>query len=224
MKHLLFSSILTLTLNTSPLPAETLEERILVSAKTSQTVMFGEDHNVHYDDHYVAKILPKLKKLGYMYFAMELDGKNKDAPNYYKNILTMPSEQSLTQLMKKAEAVGMNVMCYDDSRDILSLSDLMNKDIMSRRERKAFANLGKMIFTRDLKAKVVFFCGFSHIAEQPSGRAVTPNIYKIRWLGWFLEKYTHGKNLSVNLSTHVIPSTDIAASEKEYLDEIRNAE
>ncbi len=224
MNHLFFSSILALTLNTSPLPTETLEQRILEGAKASQTVIFGENHYSPYDDNYVAKLLPELKKLGYTYFAVELDGKYKDAPNYYKDVLeSNKPNKPLSQLVKTAESVGMGIVFYDYSREIKGYSSIKNKLIMSRREQKAFANLQEMIFDKDPKAKVVVFCGISHIAEKEYGLVANPEICKIYWLGFFLEKYTCGKNLSVNLSSWYTPYADIDASKKEHFNEIRNA-
>lgn len=187
--------------------------------------MFGEDHLEPYDNQYVGSLLPKLKKLGYDYFAFEfpkdwrisnyLTGKNTkgDILRYFEKF---PGIIDAIGLFDTAKENKMKIVFYDNLADFwvpmlrgYSLTD--DSPIHNERDKKSFAYLYETIFKREKNAKVVVYCGAQHLSEQPYLSQRQTDVMWIE-LGHYLNIFTQERCLTVNLTPHFFPYVDISAN------------
>jgi len=110
----------------------------------------------------------------------------------------------------------MQILFYDASED--------EYESFNQRDKIAFENLKELIFDKDPNAKVIVYCGTKHINEKPTfEKSFARPIGKesTKFLGFYLNEYTRGKNFTVSLceySMYKPPHCDliIDLDESEY--------
>lgn len=198
-----------------------LEELVLSNSVKSKIVMFGEYHiRYRFDSDFVIGILPKLKEQGFNYFALELD-RNPPETNKLKKTLSDYASGKLTEmslnwiypedksaagwfdLINAVKKADMEIICYDaNENELTSWND---------REEIAFKNLKELIFDKYPDAKVIIYCGASHLNEKPTydeearnweqGNGLVNNDKDGRYtcLAFHMNKHTRGKTFTVCL-------------------------
>lgn len=199
-----------------------LEEIVLSNSKNNKVVMFGEDHKKYrLDNDFVAEILPKLKKQGFQYLALEFDRKPSEQ-NSLRKILEDYAKGKVTRekidqtwideeeyeatgwfdFIDSSRKSGMKIVCYDAEKE---------SEFWNDREKKAFNNLRELIFDKDKDAKVVVYCGSLHLNEKPTHKLHRINIgfenkdeiYEC--LAFHINNYTKGETLTVSLTSLLKP-------------------
>lgn len=202
-----------------------LENIVLNESQKNKVVMFGEKHGEYSkDSDFVKSILPFLKKQGFNYLALEIvknprthlqigknwqmvkdyiDGKIEldEIPEYLQRSMNS-GIKGWVGLAKAAKKLDIKVVCYDPNKE--------EYGSFNEREIKAFNNIKEDIFDKDPEAKILVYCGNLHIAENETDSQEIA--FWERWnelgdgskgffcLGYHLDKYTKGKNLTVNIS------------------------
>ena len=212
---------LALTCCSKPINKD-LEDLILANTSKNQVIMVGEQHGEYKkDSDLVIKLLPQLKKQGFEYLALELykDYSKSDMDSvfayYTSGIITREDidELGLTDFFAReaagwldiidaAKKEGMQIVFYDASED--------EYVTLNRRDKIAFENLKELIFDKDPDAKVIVYCGTKHINEKPVFEtSLTSSIEKelTKFLGFYLNEYTKGKNLTISLCEYSLYKT-----------------
>lgn len=204
-----FATLLSLNIATATLVYKKQpEEIILENAKNNQTIMFTDMHEkdnlpFHGDSDYVISLLPKLKKLGFNYLAVEILRSEQPIIDEYingnideKTLETKISNLNLlcgSKMIKVAKNLDMKVCAIDERVDYIkpnaAIEDCLDKYLS--RDPKLYRNILK-IFNKDKNAKVVVFIGGVHINKEQISEQGIP-------LGFFLTKYTKKKNYAVSL-------------------------
>jgi hypothetical protein len=174
--------------------------------------MFGEIHDRVLvgssppikDSYYVMSLLPRLRKIGYGYLALEVNEKARENchsndmvrcyVDYKKNKRTNGerypyAKPGWIELMKKAIDLNFEIKFID--------SPLGSTYGDPLRDKKMFEKMKNDIFDTDGKAKVVVYIGANHISEYETSQETCSNKRKSKPLGFFLEEYTRGRNFSV---------------------------
>lgn len=207
------------------LTRQAFEELVLQRADQSQTVHYGELHGNKAAELLVMSLLKKHRKQGFAYFAMELD--THEQPLIDDFLLGRIDEERLEKrldeisahvrstggghydikgalpLLCAAHSYGYKIVLFDERPiGLTAPGDTSYADCGEPRNRAEFENLGRFIFDKDPDARVVVLSGLDHIDERPN---YTFNCGKTdqKKLGYFLEEYTGGRNLSVNLGSEV---------------------
>jgi hypothetical protein len=149
-------------------------------------------------------LLPRLKKVGYRYLALEINEKaqmpchSQDMMRFYTDYMKHRytgnagypyAKPGWIDLTRKAIDLRYEIVFIDSSPSHSSGSPSRDKDM--------FEKMQKDIFDVDKDAKVVVYIGAHHVSECETDDGVTFSRSKRRPLGLFLEEYTKGKNLSV---------------------------
>lgn len=202
-----------------------LDKVILSNAEKNQTLQWGEQHGKYrLDTDLLIDILSDLKEKGFGYLALELQRNPEDkieGVRQSKHIVKILADYASGKITKSdinllshyyidkyargwldlidaAKKTGLKIVCYDVDFRKFSLKD---------REILAFINLQELIFKEDHDAKVIVYCGFGHLNEEPAVRKRFHGDEKINHLGYYLEKYTGGKNFAIHLGKHFDPET-----------------
>ena len=135
---------------------------ILEAAKTRKAVFFNEAHSAPITRTLTIELLPKLRELGYTYFAAEtlydtdhdLQKRGYPTPKsgFYVN------EPLYGEMVRTALRLGFKVIPYD----------VENAGAGDARERAGAEKLYQDVFRKDPNAKLVVNAGFAHV--QKSGR------------------------------------------------------
>ena len=211
---------LTVGLSTENSPAvrlqdtEYLETVILDHSSKSKVVMFGGKHGSYRaDDDFVAQLLPKLNEQGFEYLAIEFE-KNPRKDSLHEivhdyahgklikgdmDIAWISREKRYCagtfDLIDTAKKSGMKIVFYDADGSAYSS--------WGERDEISFNNLKELIFERDPNAKVVIFCGASHINEKPyedmSVDLRKGSQEKTRYLACYIDKGSNESNFTVSL-------------------------
>lgn len=181
---------------------------LLEKAENYQTIHFGQDHSSLADENMVISLLPELKALGFDYFAYELDSflqprvdsylEGKISFEQFDKIFPYYPEETLPTLIA-AHELRYKIVLFDEEPESEHpiRGDAVHSKLGTDRAEKQFHNLKTKIFDKEPEAKVIIFSGRAHIDEKPRHYLPTQSVEKA--LGFFLEEYTHGKNLSVSL-------------------------
>jgi hypothetical protein len=198
---------------------------ILQNAAKSQTVHYGELHGKKSAERLVIALLEQHRKQGFTYFAMELDTHEQPLVDdfLFGRIGAEALEQILDEIssyvrksgcghydikgalsiVRAAHDLGYRVVLFDERpKGCTAPGDSTYAECGEPRNRAQFENLRRLIFDKDPDARVVIFSGLDHIDERPN---YTFNCGKAdqKKLGYFLEEYTGGRNLSVSLGSDV---------------------
>jgi hypothetical protein len=185
---------------------------IIEHAKTCQTLMFGEIHDTVLegtpspieDSLYLITLLFRLKEIGYEYLALEVnknalkEGHSYDIVRFYEAYKKGKSVQAgqysnakpgWIELIKKAMDIGYKIRFIDVSQ----------KDELGSfpRDSAMFEEIKRGIFDENEKAKVIVYIGANHVSECETNTGIHLCKGKRRPLGYFLDKYTKGRNFSV---------------------------
>jgi hypothetical protein len=135
---------------------------IVDMAKTRKAVFFNEAHSAPITRTLTIEMLPKLRELGYDYFAAEtlyetdhdLQKRGYATPKsgFYVN------EPLYGEMVRTALRLGYKVVAYD----------VENAGVGDERERAGAQRLYQEVFKKDPNAKLVVNAGFAHV--QKSGR------------------------------------------------------
>jgi hypothetical protein len=135
---------------------------ILDMAKTRKAVFFNEAHSAPITRTLTIQMLPKLRELGYNYFAAEtlydtdhdLQKRGYPTPKsgFYVN------EPLYGEMVRTALHLGFKVIAYD----------VENAGVGDERERAGADKLYQEVFRKDPNARLVVNAGFAHV--QKSGR------------------------------------------------------
>jgi hypothetical protein len=138
------------------------DEVILEMAKTRKAVFFNEAHSAPITRTLTIEMLPKLREMGFDYFAAEtlydtdhdLQKRGYPTPKsgFYVN------EPLYGEMVRTALKLGFKVIAYD----------VENAGVGDERERAGAEKLYKDVFRKDPNARLVVNAGFAHV--QKSGR------------------------------------------------------
>lgn len=192
----------------SPFRDDLAIDKIIESAKEKQVVMVNENH--FYPNHRLLAmdILPRLKELGYNYFALETLYEGQDTvlneTGAYPTLQTgyYLREQNFSNLLRLGKSLGFRFVSYE------------NTDPEKDREIGQAENLYQKTLGVDSSAKVFVFAGASHIMEQPDARGK-------KWMAAvFKERYgidplTVGQ-IGLNIYRHSIPGNYALLESKQF--------
>lgn len=177
-------------------------EELISEAKRNQTFTFGEDHYNNIDDAFFISIMPKLRAIGYSELGLEIDNSLQgNVDKYLRGDIdreslvrsmgpTYRNYESQIDIIDAAIENQMNVHCFDtyfNSQDYL---------YGETRDRKQFTKLKERIFDKKPNSKVAIFCGAYHANEKPTRSRRMINLPYQETLGYYLNSYTKGKNVS----------------------------
>jgi len=177
-------------------------EELISEAKRNQTFTFGEDHYNNIDDAFFISIIPKLRAIGYSELGLEIDNSLQgNVDKYLREDIDRESlvrsmgpiyrnYESQIDIIDAAIENQMNVHCFDtyfNSQDYL---------YGETRDRKQFTKLKERIFDKKPNSKVAIFCGAYHANEKPTRSRRMVNLPYQETLGYYLNNYTKGKNVS----------------------------
>lgn len=185
---------------------------ILEHAKTCQTVMFGEIHDHALkemaapveDSIYVAGLLARLRQIDYAYLALEV---NKDAPaGTHSNDIVR-----FCRAYKKGRHIDNNQFPHAKPGWIELAGHALDLGYRIRfidtaqrpaygnppRDKAMFETIKREIFDTHQDAKVIVYIGAFHVGERETTTGIFMGTKKKRPLGYFLDRYTKGKNFSV---------------------------
>lgn len=176
-----------------------INQLVLTNAAINQTLTFGENHGLSDDDKYVAGLLPKLRKMGYKYFAVEDIGgrlaflgeyKKGNSPDYHNYFRV---DSNTAELLVNAVDLGYTII------PLASREDTFNTRLS--RDEVMFKDIKEKIYDIDSSAKVISFVGAWHATESNAPKIVRSDPQYS--LGHYLNQLTNGKNFSVALRARV---------------------
>lgn len=177
-------------------------KELISEAKRNQTFTFGEDHYDDVDDAFFISIMPKLRAIGYSELGLEIENSlqenvdkylrgNIDRESLVRSIRSVHRNyESKMDIIDAAIENQMNIHCFDtysNSQDYL---------YGETRDRKQFTKLKERIFDKKPNSKVAIFCGAYHANEKPTRSRRMVNLPYQETLGYYLNNYTKGKNVS----------------------------
>lgn len=197
---------------------ESVDKHILDNASKNQIVIFGEHHAESMDEGYFVTLLPRLKKLGFQYLALEMDeGLTQVLQEYvddkrtFKNLVDFLQQYScdrptgsfeafgsLRFLLVEAKKLKLKVVAFDDTDYRDKPSNLTYTG--TYREHKMFENLKKHVFNKYPKEKMIIYAGAAHATKYPFMHPKTKK--KELMLGNYLNTFTNGHMYSVNLTPY----------------------
>ncbi len=130
---------------------------IIQKANENQIIIFNEAHYNSRNRVFVASLLKDFKKIGYTYFAAEALNtdstyQNLKLPLFSTGYYTM--EPQFGNLIREAIRQKLKLFAYEDSTGANG----------KQREINEAKNL-ELLLKKDPKAKIIIYCGFSHIFE-----------------------------------------------------------
>jgi len=130
---------------------------IIQKANENQIIIFNEAHYNPRNRIFVASLLKDLKKIGYSYFAAEALNtdstyQNLQVPLFSTGYYTM--EPQFGNLIREAIRQDLQLFAYEDSTGANG----------KQREINEAKNL-ELLLKKDPRAKIIIYCGFSHIFE-----------------------------------------------------------
>ncbi len=156
------------------------KQMILKNAKNHRVVIINESHDQPLHRIFVSSLLRNLYDQGYHYLAIEalnndssLNQKNKPiiSDGYYT------TEPRFSNMLKEAADIGYHFVAYD----------VFNKN----REYNAALTIKEKTFDQDSTAKILVYCGFSHVDENLTSDST------MRLAGW-LKKITKFDPLTID--------------------------
>ncbi|NVO32984.1 hypothetical protein [Hymenobacter lapidiphilus] len=146
---------------------------ILRRARTERIIILNEAHHNPRHRAFAASLLPELAKLGYQYFAAEGLNEQDTLLNRraYPTLATgyYTKEPQFGQLLRTASRSGLKLVAYD-----YGFSREGEMDERTKARETAQARNIQQILQADPQAKIVVYCGFSHINEGPNGMVTAP--------------------------------------------------
>ncbi|MBM3200186.1 hypothetical protein FJZ53_04565 [Candidatus Woesearchaeota archaeon] len=196
---------------------QALEDVVISHVSDNRIIMFGEAHQIYRNDNdFVIKLLPKMKKQGFTYLALEsertaLGGLQKSLARHISGKELSPEEKFFIEigapgwrdLADTAKKEGIKIVCYD--------ANSSEADNWNKREEVAYKNLNELIFDKDPNAKVIVYCGAAHLNSKeeysPYAADFDSNLIlnkgkKHKSLAYYLKKHTYDKTLTVSLIGH----------------------
>lgn len=156
-----------LTHSAQPLPdtstarAEPAAEIIANLARSRRIVMLNEAHHAAQTRLLTLQLLPRLRKLGFNYFAAEaLDEKDRDLQSRGYPVHdsgTYVREPIYAELIRSAIRLGYHVVAYDTTR--------LDSD-PAQREQDQADHLRRRVFDRDPGARLFVHAGYAHVDKR----------------------------------------------------------
>lgn len=185
-----------------PMAVEPLSaiDAIVSQAKYHRIVIINEAHHMSQHRAFILQLLPKLRDLGFMYYAAEAldeDGqllKKRGYPNRQTGFYT--NDHVFGDIIRKALALGLTPVAYEATNENASNVDPI--DDINTREHEQCKNLVDRLFSKDANAKAIIHVGFDHAMEKPKiegGR-------EIRWLASRLAHATGENPLTIDQTEH----------------------
>lgn len=175
--------------------SENLEALVTSKASEYQVVMFGEQHGKYKrDNNFVIRLLPKMKKQGFNYLALEID---RDSTIEYK-LMTDYTSGKLSRndvSPKNIEKLKWDIMInsirvtvtikpdenlseWEGWFDIIDAAKKEDMKILfydaseagpwynrwNKREELAYKNIKELVFEKNPDAKVIVYCGAAHLS------------------------------------------------------------
>lgn len=185
-----------------PIAVEPLNaiDAIVNEANKHRIVIINEAHHVSQHRAFISQLLPRLRDLGFKYYAAEAldeDGqllKKRGYPNRQTGFYT--NDHVFGDVIRKALALGLTPVAYEASNENASNVDPI--DDINTREHEQCKNLVDRLFSKDANAKAIIHVGFDHAMEKPKiegGR-------EIRWLASRLAHATGENPLTIDQTEH----------------------
>lgn len=155
---------------------------VLERARTTRIIIINEAHHVPRHRVFVASLLPALAAQGYRYLAVEGLNEGADSLLMRRGYPAQTSGYYLSEpcygnLLRTALRAGLRVRGYD-----YGYPDDDPANRLRNRELGQVRNIRRLL-AADPQAKLVIYCGFGHLSEQP-----TPEGDK--WMAAYLKEQT----------------------------------
>lgn len=175
---------------------------IVGAARGRQIVILNEAHHVPRHRAFATRVMLELRKLGFEYFAAETLDERTDAlaargyslisDGYYSR------EPVFGDLLRQALAAGYRPVAYEFLPDARTVADTDWIGRIALREQGQARNLIERVLTKDPKARIFIYVGYSHALKIPEdageGRTNT-------WMAARLREMTGIDPLSIDQAT-----------------------
>lgn len=152
---------------------------ILDQVKNRKIVMINEEHHQPQDRVFAESLLPELYQMGFRFFGAEtlahedIDLNNRGYPVLNTGYYT--KEPEFGNLIRTAIKTGFTVFAYEQKYS--AEQNTLNRDWAEAQNVKDFLD-------KNPGAKIVIYCGYSHLSKTPidSGLFKTPMAYSVKKL------------------------------------------
>lgn len=174
-------------------------DAIVEQAKSHRIVVINEAHHVSQHRAFVLRLLPKLRDLGFKYFAAEAldeDGQNLKMRGYpTRRTGFYTNDHVFGDVIRKAVAFGFTPVAYEATSPDTPQDPI---DAINVREEEQCRNLVERLFTKDAKARVIIHVGFDHAMERPRKE----DGKEIKWLAARIAVSTGTDPLTIDQTEH----------------------
>lgn len=174
-------------------------ETIVEQAKRHRIVVINEAHHVSQHRAFVLRLLPKLRDLGFKYFAAEAldeDGQHLKIRGYpIRQTGFYTNDHVFGDVIRKAVALGFTPVAYEATSPDAPQDPI---DAINVREEEQCRNLIERIFTKDTDARVIIHVGFDHAMERPRKE----DQKEIKWLAARIAVGTGTNPLTIDQTEH----------------------